>query len=150
MNINSMQKFAFRFSLLLAAAVSLAGEVNHRAAFLKLIDRPRVPLAAEVKPAGDAAPFAHYHFSYAADADQRVPGILVKPASAEGKLPVVIALHGTGGKKESQLTLLKELAGKGFIGVAIDGRYPQNITTPYFGPIVRGKSILSCMTRCGT
>jgi dienelactone hydrolase len=35
----------------------------------------------------------------------------------------VIALHGTGGNKEGQLPLLRELAGAGFLAVAIDGRY---------------------------
>ena len=47
----------------------------------------------------------------------------MKQAKSVGRRPVVVALHGTGGNKESQLTLLKELAGLGFIGVAIDGRY---------------------------
>lgn len=39
------------------------------------------------------------------------------------KLPVVVALHGTGGKKEDELPLLERLAGLGFLAVAIDGRY---------------------------
>src|SRR5439155_14242453 len=51
------------------------------------------------------------------------PGILLKPSNRSGTLPVVIALHGTGGNKESELPLMRELAGKGFIAVAIDGRY---------------------------
>ena len=55
---------------------------------------------------------------------QRVPGILIKQSSdATTKRPVVIALHGTGGTKSDELPLLRELAAKGFIGVAIDGRY---------------------------
>jgi dienelactone hydrolase len=36
---------------------------------------------------------------------------------------VVIALHGTGGNKDSERPLLTELAQAGFIAVAIDGRY---------------------------
>lgn len=94
-----------------------------RAAFLKLIDRPRVPLKPEEKALAAADGLAQWHFTFAADAEQRVPGILVKQAKAAGRQPVVIALHGTGGNKESQLGLLKEVAGRGFIGVAIDGRY---------------------------
>ena len=86
---------------------------ERRAAFLKMIDRPRVALAPEVS--GD-------RFSYAADAAQRVPGIWVRPEGA-GKHPVVIVLHGTGGTKEGQLPVLKQLAAKGFLAVAIDGRY---------------------------
>src|SRR5262249_30497746 len=88
-----------------------------------LIDRPRAPLAPEVKEIGVTDGLAQMHFTFAADAEQRVPGILVKQAKSAGRRPVVVALHGTGGNKESQLALLKELAELGFIGVAIDGRY---------------------------
>ncbi|MBI1761258.1 MAG: acetylxylan esterase [Acidobacteria bacterium] len=98
-------------------------QARNRAAFLKLIERPRVPLAPEVKELGAADDLAQTQFSYAAEANQRVPGLLVKQAKASGRRPVVIALHGTGGNKESQLALLQDLARLGFIGVAIDGRY---------------------------
>ncbi len=94
-----------------------------RSAFRKLIDRPLVPLAAEQQKLSEAAGLAQWHFTFAAEASQRVPGLLVKAAKGSGKRPVVIALHGTGGTKESQLELLKQLARLGFIGVAIDGRY---------------------------
>jgi len=107
----------------LAAESKAADPANRRAAFLKLIDRPRAPLSPEVKELGVADGLAQTHFTFAADAEQRVPGVLVKQSKSVGRRPVVVALHGTGGNKESQLTLLKELAGLGFIGVAIDGRY---------------------------
>src|SRR5207302_1013504 len=94
-----------------------------RGDFLKLIDRPRVELAPRVTQLEPHESLAEFHFDFAADAEQRVPGILVKPAQASGRLPVVVALHGTGGDKQSQLPLLRELAGKGFIAIAIDGRY---------------------------
>src|SRR5262249_6471679 len=44
-------------------------------------------------------------------------------SQASGRSPVVIVLHGTGGNKEGQLPLVRELAAKGFVAVAIDGRY---------------------------
>ena len=94
-----------------------------RESFLKLIDRPRVPLSAEVKPVARTGKFEQFHFSFAAEAGQRVTGLLVKLKTASGKLPVVVALHGTGGDKESQLPLLEDLAGRGFLAIAIDGRY---------------------------
>src|SRR5262245_19186782 len=100
-----------------------ADPATRRAAFMKLIDRPRAPLAPEEKDLGEADGLSQMRFSFAADAEQRVPGILVKQAKSVGRRPVVVALHGTGGNKEGQLPLLKELAGQGFIGVAIDGRY---------------------------
>jgi dienelactone hydrolase len=95
-----------------------------RAAFLKLIDRPRVPLAPEIQPAVEKDGLVQLAFSYATDATQRVPGLLVKPAgSSSVRRPAVISLHGTGGEKEGQLKLLQQLASSGFVAVAIDGRY---------------------------
>ncbi|MEI9865138.1 MAG: dienelactone hydrolase family protein [Limisphaerales bacterium] len=40
-----------------------------------------------------------------------------------GDVPVVIALHGTGGSKQNMLALCRKLATNGFIAVAIVGRY---------------------------
>lgn len=94
-----------------------------RQSFLKLIDRPRVPLSSEVKSVARTGKFEQFHFSFAAEAGQRVTGLLVKLKTASGKLPVVVALHGTGGDKESQLPLLEDLASRGFLAIAIDGRY---------------------------
>lgn len=107
---------------LLGAALSL-DRTTTGAALLKLIDRPRVPLAPEIKWLAEVEGLAKWHFSFAAEAAERVPGILVKQAELTGRRPVIIALHGTGGHKESQAALLKEVASRGFIGVAIDGRY---------------------------
>lgn len=36
---------------------------------------------------------------------------------------MVVVLHGTGGNKEGQLSVLKTLANQGFVAVAIDGRF---------------------------
>ncbi len=96
-----------------------------RADFLKLIDRPRVALAPEIKQAPASDGLTHFAFSYAADATNRVPGILIKPAnvSASGRRPAVICLHGTGGKKEDEIAFMSDLARAGFVAVAIDGRY---------------------------
>ena len=94
-----------------------------RAAFLKIIDRPRVALAAEAKAVGETNGLAYFHFTYASDAEQRVPGLLVKQSKGAGRRPVVIAAHGTGGNKEGNLGLMRTLAEKGFVAVAIDARY---------------------------
>jgi dienelactone hydrolase len=97
-----------------------------RADFLRLIGRPRVPLAAETAAPVAEGGLVRIDFSYATEAGQRVPGILLEPAAAPAsgaRRPAVIALHGTGGKKENELPLLRELAQLGFVAVAIDGRY---------------------------
>ena len=113
--------------LLHAAAPATLAPAATRASFLKMIDRPRVPLAPEVRSLPGGGSLEQFHFSFAAESGVRVPGILVKPklpaGETERRLPVVIALHGTGGNKDSQIPLLKELATKGFLAVAIDGRY---------------------------
>ena len=115
--------------LLLVASLALFMSPKHaiadtRADFLKLIDHPHVALAPELKETPSTDGLVHQAFSYAADADNRVPGILLKSASAPaGRRPVVIVLHGTGGTKEGELPYLTELVHDGFIAVAIDGRY---------------------------
>ncbi len=106
----------------LAFAANADG-ADTRADFLKLIDRPRVPLAPEVQAASSTDGLAHLAFTYSADATNRVPGILIKSPAATGRRPVVIMLHGTGGRKEDQPAFMAELVKDGFIAVAIDGRY---------------------------
>lgn len=104
------------------AQETIRDSTSTRTAFLKLIDRPRVPLAYQLKALPNVEEFAYEHFSFAAEAEQCVPGILLKPVG-NGRRPVVVVLHGTGGRKEDQMALLKTLAGRGFVAVAIDGRF---------------------------
>ncbi len=99
-----------------------------RAAFQRMLDRPKVELSVEVRSTKDDAEFITENVSFASErhADgtyERVPLLFIKPRSAAGKLPAVIVLHGTGGNKESQAGLMKDLAKRGIIGVAVDGRY---------------------------
>ncbi|HEY4330132.1 MAG TPA: acetylxylan esterase, partial [Phycisphaerae bacterium] len=126
----------FIASAILAAAVCVAAAPatpvspspaipapDPRQDFLKLIDRPRVPLEAQVKETSATAGITEYRLTYTAQKSQQVPGIILKSTASTGKRPVVIALHGTGGKKEDERALLRNLAGRGFIGIAIDGPY---------------------------
>lgn len=120
----------------LAALAALAATIicvmsahagDTRTEFLQLIDRPRVGLAPTADEPVTRNGLMEIAFSFATESGQRVPGILVKTAAAQSaggtRRPVVIALHGTGGNKESQRTLLAQLAHDGFVGIAIDGRY---------------------------
>lgn len=109
----------------LAAIVASQGRADTRSEFLALLDRPPAPLAAQVQPATLDGEFSETGFSFAADAQQRVPGLLIKSASAAttDRRPAVIVLHGTGGNKESDKAFMHDLARAGFIAVSIDGRY---------------------------
>src|SRR5690242_14157893 len=88
--------------LFFAAAATAA---DPRADFLKLISRPRVPLAATAEEISSTNGQTLIHFSFATDARQRVPGLLLKTNGTNGRRPVVIALHGTGGSKQDMLSL---------------------------------------------
>jgi dienelactone hydrolase len=107
----------------LAFRVQAGDSTDARADFLKLIERPRVALAAQVEKSAVTNGLLEAHFSFASEAQQRVPGLLVEPEKVSGPLPGVIVMHGTGGKKEDELSLLRRLARRGFVAVAIDGRY---------------------------
>src|SRR5262249_11298298 len=93
------------------------------AEFLKIIDRPRLPLDPIIRQLPAVRGLTVSHFTIATDLNERTPGILIKKASSSGRRPVVIVLHGTGGNKESLFSVLAPLADIGFIAVAIDGRY---------------------------
>ena len=100
-----------------------------RAAFLKLLDRPRVPLDIRVERASRSDDgLIVEHLSFASEqrpdgATERVPTLLVRPERAAGRRPAVLVLHGTGGSKEAMRPWLDDLARRGFIGAAIDARY---------------------------
>ncbi|HEY2930116.1 MAG TPA: alpha/beta fold hydrolase [Acidobacteriota bacterium] len=94
-------------------------------AFLRLVEHSRVPLAPKVDETTAGEGWKQFHFSFSADSENRVPGVLLTPTQGTGKRPVVIVLHGTGSSKERQISFLKDLVGRGFIAVAID--------TPYHG-----------------
>jgi dienelactone hydrolase len=100
-----------------------------KAAFLKLLDRPKVPLdvqAGAVTKLDDGSTLERLSFATEKQPDGttlRVPAIVLRPAGRTGPLPAVIVLHGTGGSKDSMLGFMKELAKRGIMGVAIDARY---------------------------
>jgi dienelactone hydrolase len=139
-----MNRLTPRIALSICLLATLA-RADSREQFLKLLDRPRVPLGAQVNEIPTTQPsegLVQFHFSYASDAKQRVPGILLKPATSTGRRPVVIVLHGTGGEKMSQLPLLRELASNGFVSVAIDGRYHGERTVAGKGSVEYQQAIV--------
>jgi dienelactone hydrolase len=95
-----------------------------RAAFLKLLDRTKVPL--DVQSVSDRVYLQQVTFASEKKADgtiERVPVLIARPLKGEGRRPAVIVLHGTGGTKEGMNNWLQDLAKRGIIGVAIDARY---------------------------
>lgn len=104
-------------------AQSASGGAARRQAFLNLIGRPRVPLEPAVKPRSESAETVVEEISFAAEAGERVPALLLKRRTASSRRPAVIVLHGTGGSKDALVPRLRDLAGRGFVAVAIDGRY---------------------------
>jgi dienelactone hydrolase len=98
-----------------------------RKAFLAFLDRPRADPDVKELPGVAAGSLATYSYTFASEKKrdgtiERVPVLAVRPA-ADGRYPVVIVLHGTGGNKESTRDWLTDLAGRGIMGVAIDARY---------------------------
>jgi dienelactone hydrolase len=123
-----------------------------RAAFLRMLDRPRIPLdprpsetkigdgaASTSGGGGTGGPGSPAQVSNAMTTErlsiaterkrdgtvERVPMVIVRPARAAGRRPAVIVLHGTGGSKEGQREheTLVRLAAKGIIAIAIDARH---------------------------
>jgi dienelactone hydrolase len=102
-----------------------------RADFLKLLDRPRVPL--DVRSTQDQSPpqgLAGERVDFAVERHpdgtlERVPALVVRPEGLRPgeKRPAVIVLHGTGGSKEGNRGWLEQLARRGIVAIAIDGRY---------------------------
>src|SRR5262249_9096956 len=119
--------FTFTATSTATSAEALSPE-KAKDAFLKLLDRPKVPADIMEAPRVVSNRFAVYNWSFASEkkADgttERVPVLMVAPAGAKGKLPVMIVLHGTGGTKEGVNGWLEEFAKQGIIGIAIDARY---------------------------
>ena len=109
-----------------------------RSRFLKIIERPRVPLDPQLRPGTTSGGLTGAHFTFATDADERVPGIIIRPEKTAERRPSVIVLHGTGDSKEGMLDLTVALATRGFVAVAIDGRYHgERIKAGYDDAILR-------------
>ena len=101
-----------------------------RAAFLALLDRPRVALDPKIDDAPATADgLVRERLSIASErrADgsvERVPVLVVQDAAKGAqRRPAVIVLHGTGGTKEGMQDWLVRLARRGLVAVAIDARH---------------------------
>ncbi len=102
-----------------------------KANFLRMLDRSRVPLTVrtiEVKPPARGVISERVDFATELRQDgsiERVPALVVRPEGAKpgARMPAVVVLHGTGGRKEAMWPWLEQLAHRGILAIAIDGRY---------------------------
>jgi dienelactone hydrolase len=94
-----------------------------RAAFMKRFERPRVASEPIVVSSETRDGLLREKITVASEAGVRVPVLLIRKASGEGRLPAVVCLHGLGGNKEGLAGYLEEFARRGFVGVALDARY---------------------------
>ena len=90
--------FCATFTLTAPSAEPLAPE-KAKVAFLKLLDRPKVPADVKEGPGIGSGRIAVSRWSFASEkkADgtvERVPVLMVAPAGAKGKLPVIVSYHG--------------------------------------------------------
>jgi dienelactone hydrolase len=148
------RKLTVCFAILLCFTLVKISLGDAREDFLKIIDRPRVPLAPKVAEIPRMGPLNQYipqdNFSYASDAQQRVPGILLKSSNSQGRRPVVIAMHGTGGSKVNEMPFLRKLAAAGFIAIAIDGRYHGERSAAGNGTVDYENAIVKAWREAGT
>lgn len=104
-----------------------------RAAFLQVIARPKTALDASRATVSTANGYVQELVSFASEPAERVPLLIVKKEHGPARLPVLIALHGTGGSKEGMRRTLEEYAGAGFLAVAMDARHHGERATPIPG-----------------
>src|SRR5262245_35816612 len=76
-----------------------------KASFLKMLDRPKVPLDVKADEPKAEGGLVTEHLSFASEkkADgrvERVPCLIVRPEKIDKKLAAIVVLHGTGGNKE--------------------------------------------------
>ncbi len=111
-----------------AVALDAAAVADRRASFLaqlRAVVGEVPPLDPRLEPPKSSGGIVEQDFSIASTASWRVPGTLRRPASAGGRLPVLICLHATGSDRTSGdvVSITTTMTGRGFLTVAISGRY---------------------------
>jgi poly(3-hydroxybutyrate) depolymerase len=78
--------------------------------------------------------------AFESEPGERVVAVVVKPETATGRLPAIVVQHWLGGSKDEFLlqALLWQFATRGYLAVAIDGRYR--------GERANGRSLQAAMT----
>ena len=95
---------------------------RRRARFHALLDRPRVALSPTLTRETEGE-FVVERGRFYSEKQEAVPLLIYRAKSANGRLPAVIVLHGTGGNKEGTASDLREIARRGMVAIAIDARF---------------------------
>ena len=134
-----MRRVAVSAGLTLLASAAFA-QPSHtpadalRVDFLRVIARPAAPLAPSAPAVSTTSNgYVQELLSFASEPDERVPVLTVRKGERPGRQAVVVALHGTGGSKESMRSLLEAYADRGFIAVAMDARHHGERARPIPG-----------------
>jgi len=127
-------------SFLLAAA-ALASPADTRREFLRIVAPQKTDLAPEVQLLEAGAELVKERVVIHTEPGQRAAMLVVHPKVSAiapvRRRPAVIVLHGTRGRKEANETLLRELAGRGYVACATDARWHGELAkTPYEDAII--------------
>jgi carboxymethylenebutenolidase len=90
-------------------------------------DRPAPSPAAQAEP---SAPIRSQSVEYAVVSGKPVTGYLAYPASAEGGLPAVLVFHEWWGLNANIKSMADQLAGQGYVALAVDLYGGQVAETP--------------------
>lgn len=93
-----------------------------RSAFLRQIERPRVPAAVEVLAPSRRDGLRSERFTFASDAQTRLEAVLLAPEADAGRRACVVLLHATGGGNETIIDLATTFARRGLVAVALSAR----------------------------
>ena len=125
-----LKLFIISVLLLLQAGVVAAQTEQYppiakvRADFKALLDRPKVAFNSSFQTTKTDSVIIEKGSIYS-EKTEKVPVLIYKPVTGQKTYPVVIFLHGTGGRKDDKdlKDILYRLTKIGIMGVAIDARY---------------------------
>lgn len=117
----------------LSAQVEGQSAASTRAAFLETIKRPQAPLDPSPAKVTTEKGYRQELLSFASEPNERVPVLILKKDEGPQRRAVAIALHGTGGTKESMRSWLEAYADRGWLAVSIDARHHGERATPIPG-----------------
>ena len=127
-----ISRFPIAFSLLLlfTAPPLMAMSDQQYLLAMAAMHMHDAPVASPATYAKPARPIRHRDVVYAAVNGQPVRGYLAEPLHAQGALPGIIVIHEWWGLNENIRDMANQLAGEGYMALAVDLYHGQVATTP--------------------